>query len=365
VNEDSFVPRAWFGLYVNQQLAEAIAASATEFEHRRDHVLDLTTDLHGWVLHLQNAAPVTARHVVLALGNLPRREAALPGLDSLDERAVHAWDVARAQVADPQAPVLIIGTGLTMIDAVLSLRARGHRGTVHAVSRHALLPLAHSEQHGRAQPLLSRSLRVAARELRLGCELDKRSGRPWQWRIDANRHHAQAFWIGLSPAEKRRFLRHGRSLWDAHRHRIADTIRAQMEDEIQAGTLRLHAGRVGAIEPRVEALRIILHHAHRIPTELNVGLLLNSLGFELDYRRADVPLVQGVLRSGLARSGELGLGLDTDAFGRVRAKDGREWPTLYTLGTARIGQLWETTAAHEIRQQAAELAGALVRGLLG
>lgn len=364
VDEDSFVPRAWFGAYVADQLAFEIKRTGSLLDHRREAALDLTTDLAGWSVHLAGSSALVARHVVLAIGNLPRREAALPGLNSSDARVLHAWDVARS-IAAPNAAVLIIGSGLTMVDAVLSLRARGHTGVVHAVSRHGALPLAHSDHHGRAQPLLSRSLRVAVRELRLGCELDKRSGRPWQWRIDANRHHAQALWIGLSSAEKRRFLRHARSFWDVHRHRISETIRAQLDAELQAGTLRVHRGRVGIIEPSADELRVILSHRQHRQSELRVGLLLNSLGFELDYRRADAPLVQGLLRSGVVRPGELGMGLDTDAFGRLRATDGRAWPNLYTLGTARIGQLWETTAAHEIRQQAAELAGALIRGLLG
>ncbi|TDU32435.1 putative NAD(P)/FAD-binding protein YdhS [Panacagrimonas perspica] len=362
VDEDSFVPRDWFGRYVSEVVGAAVAESNSTVEHRRDAVLDLTTDLAGWSLHLRHTGSLVARHAILAIGNLPRRQPALPGLDSPDARVLHAWDVARAAV-DPEASALIVGTGLTMIDALLSLRAKGHRGPVHAISRHGALPLAHSDLHGRAQPLLSRSLRVAARELRLGCELDKSSGRPWQWRIDANRHHAQALWIGLTPAEKRRFLRHARSLWDVHRHRVGEGVRARLDAQIESGGLRIHTGRVGIIEPGRDSLRVILDHHDGRQTELHVGLLLNSLGFELDYRKTDAPLVQGLLRSGLARPGELGLGLDTDATGRLKAGDGRPWPNLFTLGVSRIGQLWETTAAHEIRLQAAELAGALVQGL--
>lgn len=362
VDEDSFVPRGWFGRYVGEQLDAALRASGSALDHRRVRAADLTTDFEGWCLHLDGDAPVVARQAVLALGNLPRRQAALPGLGSRDARVLHAWDVGEAR-AERDSAVLVIGTGLTMVDALLSLRARGHGGVIHAVSRHGALPLAHSDHHGRAQPLLSRNLRVALRELRLGCELDKSTGRPWQWRIDANRHHAQALWIGLSPAEKRRFLRHARSYWDVHRHRIGAPISAQIDAERNAGTLRVHRGRVGVIEPLKQGLRVILERRGGGQDELYVQLLLNSLGFELDYRRADAPLVQALLRSGTVRPGEMGLGLDTDSLGRLKAGHGRPWPNLFTLGTARIGQLWETTAAHEIRLQAAELAGALVRGL--
>src|SRR5580692_1083662 len=49
------------------------------------------------------------------------------------------WDVG------PDDEILILGTGLTAVDAVISLSDRGHRGTVHLVSRRGLLPARHVE----------------------------------------------------------------------------------------------------------------------------------------------------------------------------------------------------------------------------
>ena len=40
---------------------------------------------------------------------------------------------------------LLVGTGLSMIDTVLTLHHQGHAGKIYAVSRHGLLPLSHSE----------------------------------------------------------------------------------------------------------------------------------------------------------------------------------------------------------------------------
>ncbi|MGQ0621647.1 MAG: FAD/NAD(P)-binding protein [Panacagrimonas sp.] len=362
IEDDSFAPRHWFGTYVGAHLADTAKTIGAMIEHRRETADALHPASGEWIVETSGDACFRAREVVLALGNLPRRGAALPGLDSSDDRILHAWDAHRARLQD--ADILIIGTGLTMVDSLLSLRARGHQGVVHAISRHGLLPLAHSDAHGRAQPLLGRSLRVALRELRLGAELDKRSGRPWQWRIDANRHHAQNLWNGLPAAEKARFLRHARSHWDVHRHRIAPAIRARLDQEMASSRLKIHIGRVGAIRAERRTLRVNLDHHDGSITTLEVGTLLNSLGFELDYRRAASPLIQSLLRAGYAQPGELSLGLATDPLGRLLDASGRAWPNLYTLGTARIGQLWETTAAHEIRVQAADLAGAIVEVLL-
>ena len=51
-------------------------------------------------------------------------------------------DDAFADLA-PDAPVVMLGTGLTMVDAAISLLDRGHRGPIHALSRRGLCPQRH------------------------------------------------------------------------------------------------------------------------------------------------------------------------------------------------------------------------------
>ena len=44
---------------------------------------------------------------------------------------------------DPAAPVLLIGTGLTAVDAAVSLLDQGHHGPIYALSRRGQLPRRH------------------------------------------------------------------------------------------------------------------------------------------------------------------------------------------------------------------------------
>ena len=68
-----------------------------------------------------------------------------------EEQPAHGHGIAvRADSADdtplsPDAPVLILGSGLSMVDAWLSLSGRQHRGRITIVSRHGLLPLEHRQ----------------------------------------------------------------------------------------------------------------------------------------------------------------------------------------------------------------------------
>lgn len=47
--------------------------------------------------------------------------------------------------------------------------------------------------------------------------------------------------------------------------------------------------------------------------------------------------------------------MDTDETGAVISADGRPDPRLYAIGSVRRGQLWESIAVPELRQQAAAL----------
>ena len=66
---------------------------------------------------------------------------------------------------------------------------------------------------------------------------------------------------------------------------------------------------------------------------------------------------------GLARPDPLFLGLDVDPQGALIDYKGKPSPSLFTIGPTRKGQLWETTAVPEIRQQAEHLAEHLVKAL--
>jgi uncharacterized NAD(P)/FAD-binding protein YdhS len=360
IDENSFTPRGWFGDYVGEELNHAVAESGANFAHLNHTALycekaySESTERGAWIMSLSSGHRVAASLVVLALGNLPCRSGGFPGLSSPDSRVLHAWDLQGHKVP-PESDVLIVGCGLTMVDAVLTLERMGHQGTIHAVSRHGLLPLTHTEDHGHVEPLKTKRLRELMRELRLLATAEQQAGFPWQWRMDAARHQAQSLWRGLMVSERMRFLRHTRSYWDIHRHRLAPEIAKHMQELRDSGRLVIHRGRIRDIAATGGGLEVQVRSGAKEQT-LRIDRLINSLGFELDARRSDSPLLQSLLRSGAVRPGIAGLGLRTDALGRLQAAGGRTWSSLFTLGSLRAGELWETTGAHEIQIQARALA---------
>lgn len=78
----------------------------------------------------------------MALGNAPATPFS-QALDSSDRFLREAWSLDALSELELDAPVLLIGTGLTMMDMVVSLYEQKHRGKIYAVSRRGLLPIKH------------------------------------------------------------------------------------------------------------------------------------------------------------------------------------------------------------------------------
>ena len=350
---ETFAPRPLYGEY----LAELVDGSP--IARLQGTAVGLTAGKGAWTIHLHDGRALTSASVVLALGNLaPVDPVELSGVR--DDRYVRdPWAPGVAAGLDKAADVLIVGSGLTMIDVVLALRAEGHGGRVLVLSRHGILPREHAAYLPR--PLAARpdfsSPRAALRWIR-----GEVGSRPDEWRavIDSLRPHTAAIWRGWSDRHRGSFLRHARYLWDAHRHRVAPDVASRVRALLDSGAMQVHSGRLVAAEARREGL-VVRWRGRRETAEKSttVARLINCTGPSSSFATTDIPLVAQMRRAGYLVPDALGLGVETADNGALLGRDGNPVPGLFTLGALRRPGLWETTAIPEIRVQAAELASLL------
>ena len=142
-----FVPRIWYGTYLRSILAEAERAAPEGVHLTRivDTAESVEVGGSGLTVGLASGDQVQADRLVLALGNLPAGDPPLQAGALADQPAYVSdpWDTEAVRAIPADADVLLIGTGLTMVDWAFSLGRQGHRGTIHAVSRRGLVPRAH------------------------------------------------------------------------------------------------------------------------------------------------------------------------------------------------------------------------------
>ncbi|HLZ84730.1 MAG TPA: FAD-dependent oxidoreductase [Caulobacteraceae bacterium] len=360
--EQVFVTRDRYGQYLQSLLREATAdRSSVRLALEHDEVTAVARDGNRWRLSLAMGRSLTADAVVLAMGNLPPPPPA--GLDS-------ALAKSERYVADPWAwagpreggagEVLILGTGLTAIDIVLSIDAAQPGAPMTALSRHGLLP----RVHGEASPAAALVVPPAGPLTAVLAEVRRRAEIDWRGAVDSLRPYVQTLWRGWSLAERRRFLRHLAAWWNIHRHRLAPEVAARIEALRQSGRLSVAAGRIERLTPMADGVEVVwTPRGQATPRTRRVAQVINCTGPRGDLAHADDPLIASLLAAGLVRADACRLGVDVDARSRVIGAAGEAADSLFAVGPLTRGQFYEITSVPDIRLQAADCTDSIVNAL--
>ncbi len=348
----TFAPRAVFGRYIRSLLTQA-----AHIEHLQTAVTDLTVTDSSATLLLRDSTSLQADFVVLATGNFD--PAALPGIEpaAVESGAYchNAWSDATYANLQAEAPVTLIGTGLTGVDVVLRLRELGHRGVITAVSRHGVFPNRHTEYTPADRSAIpAETLATCVSYLR-ALRAAIAGGMEWRAAIDSLRATTNELWLALPLEEQKRFRRHLQRRWDVVRHRMAPPIANLIEAELAVGTLRIEKGHLAGVDADTEGAKVTLRAAGG-QSELYAARVINCTGPSMNYRRVGSPLLNSLFAQGVISSGPLGGGLNSTRHGALIDARGQASSVLFNLGPGRLGTLIESIAIPEIRQQAVEVA---------
>lgn len=371
IRHDGFLSRSAYGRYLRELLADAerMAGPAATVTRITSDVVGLTYSGLGRPvrLHLAAQGRIDADAAVLATGNQP--PAAPFGVPASPRYIGDPWVPGALDGVADGSPVVVLGTGLTMLDVAVSLTGAHPQTVVNAVSRHALVPRGHRCPPGGAGrpavrpapdlrpvdlPGLIRYVRAAAAEAPDG----------WQSVVDALRPHVPGLWQQLSLPDKRLFLRHVARYWEVHRHRVPTATARRIDQLRSAGRLSVQRGRIVAVAEKPAGLCVRIEHDGQV-TEVAAGWLINATGPAADITATTDPLLRNLLDNGLARPDPLRLGVEVDASGALLNASGTPSDIIFALGPPLRGQLYETTAIPEIRDQAAALAGPLLASCRG
>lgn len=366
VEGGDFLPRAWYGDYLSERLAAARKRSPRwlKFERLRTRATSMSVEDGTARIALGDGGTLIADRVLLALGNSPSA-GPLPGVQASDD----AWDMRWMEDLPTYVPrVLLVGTGLTMIDIMLAINEERPDARVLAISRHGLLPMPHDhEQHALKRRFDVKTLMARgplSKRLSVFREQVAASSDDWRSVLQRVREEMPMLWRAAPRRLRRQFLRHLRALWDVHRHRVPEStfqlihaLRERKRLEVAAGrivsTKRIKGGTIVAWRPR---------GSEKIREEL-VDAVVNVTGPDTNPSRSNCPLVQSLFEHGLCQPDELGLGWNTDLYGRLLDSRGDASDVVYYAGPLLRAKHWEATAVPELRVHVQRATAALAASL--
>jgi uncharacterized NAD(P)/FAD-binding protein YdhS len=282
---------------------------------------------------------------------------------------VDPWSASYDTEFADDAPILILGTGLTMVDCVLSLLLAGCNAPIIAMSRRGLLPRAHRH----VEPV-----RIDAADVPFGTELTHlfrwfrtlvkshmRNGGDWRGVIDGIRPFTQQIWQRLPSTSKRRFLEHARAWWDVHRHRMAPDVERRIHAEIAGGRLDIIAGKLVAVEPNQSGVSVRFRRRGETAIEsVQVAKIIHCTGIVTNPLRTTNPALRSLFEQGLARADALHIGIDVSTECAIVDHSGKPSEKLFAIGPLTRAAFWEIIAVPDIRNQCAKLAALLKSRLL-
>lgn len=360
----AFVPRRIFGEYLRECLRHANDQRSPNITLNifDDEAVDVSFDENTAQVILKGGDILYSEKIALAFGNF------LPPHPSVADQAFTAspkyfqdpWSGNVFDKIEKNNNILIVGTGLSMVDVTMQLNKLGHRGEVNAISTRGLLPAVH--RLGFTYPSFNDELSGLTRItdiqkiVRRHAAQATADGSDWRAVIDNLRPITQSLWLGLPLAEKKYFMQHLSRYWNVARHRMPPEAAETIDELRGTGQLQILKGRLEQISVGDDEKFEVVYRNFGTEHRLRADVIINCIGSESRFDQLDSSLVQNLLKTGRIRADDLSFGLDATPDGKLKNANGEPSDLLYTLGTALKGILWESTAIPEIRLQAKQLA---------
>jgi uncharacterized NAD(P)/FAD-binding protein YdhS len=365
------VPRKYYGQYINELFIRETGACKPyqKVEIIEDEAVNVFLKEGKAEIKLKSGNSFITGKVVLAVGHFPpghprskdqsfiesERYFQDPWTAALYNNKLHRLD-----------KIAIVGSGLTMIDTVLTLYNSGFKGKIFSFSNHGYLPFVYktSEQYPSFYHEIKEHNNILAifKVVRKHMKIAEEKAIGWRAVLDSFRYQNQEIWLSLPLEEKKKFLKHLSRIWNIARHRIPYDYDQVLNKLIKSGQLEIKAVKIISIVKGNNCIEVnykLKKSNEEIKDKFNY--LLNCTGPQSNYKRIECPLIVNLLKQGYIKCDIFSMGLNALPNGTILDKEGVPSNILYTIGPPLKGILGESTAVPELRKQAQELAVLLLR----
>jgi uncharacterized NAD(P)/FAD-binding protein YdhS len=152
-----------------------------------------------------------------------------------------------------------------------------------------------------------------------------------------------------------------RHLWGVARHRIPMHIHDKIQRLQIEGRLQILAGQIRNLTLKDGEVECSYKNKAEELLHFRVCRVINCTGPESDLDKLDNHFLKDAKERKVLLQDELKLGIQTNISDfTLKNTKGQPQVALYTLGANLRGELWESTAVNELRQQAKSLAAIIV-----
>jgi uncharacterized NAD(P)/FAD-binding protein YdhS len=383
-----FVRRRDFGRYLAETVqSHASRPNGSTIRHVRSKVSDVRISGQAVEVSLGSGRRITADMAILAVGNPPLQQPSWAEGKAAEHPGLVSEPLRKGlETMKRDAHVLVVGTGLTALDIIASLIARGHCGPITAISRRGLRPHPQSPRilappaHPPEPPIIPLDLlqnelpdyvsgeSITALELLRGVRRHaaetRAAGLFWQTGLEAVSFPLSRIWPKLPLAEKRRALRHLRPYYDAHRFRTPPMTDAVVRERERVGQVTFRKAAVDRLEVR-EDNRLVAHlrTADGQCTSETFDAVVNCTGLDNNRALQQSPLLASLCDRGTIAPHPTGLGLIVDQENQVVTASGTSIPQLRAIGPLTAGVFGDPLGAFFISAQIHRVIPGLARQL--
>lgn len=353
-----YAPRFLYGNYLTELLG-----TLTKLGKCQINPLEITSIRRrgeGGYRISSNDKSFDADVIILCTGHLPPNRF----LPEHPRIIADVWAPQALDAIDSDDKLLVVGTGATAVDVVLTLQRSHHRGLITMISPHGKLPIIDAAEV--RYPAFfnpdDEDLRPLALLRRLRTEVDRaeKSGEAWQNVLDSFRYHVRGIWAGWSLHERKQFLRHCSQMWLVHRHRLPQDVAELMQSFVASNKLEIRRARYKSLQEVQDGFDVHLIE-RMVQTQITVNRIINTTGPSLAFKNATVPLYRQLFTEKMACQDVMGMGLQVDDASQLMDEHGNPQDGLYVLGSATRGRFWEVTAAPDIRLSASLIADHIIQ----
>lgn len=363
-----FIPRSFYGDYLKEISSVCINHPQISIIHNK--ALNIEKIGKKYRITIDNHPSLECEYVVLAMGNYS--PAPPKGIDEAVLKSSHyfesPWSDSYLDDLKPTENILLIGSGLSMIDCVLSLISMNFIGKIYSISPRGYFPQGNLSAAVTYPDFYSevkdKSLLEVFRIIKSHITEGRKTDMAWQAIIDSFRPYAKETWLKLSAKDKRQFISHLRHIWGVARHRLPRGIDLKMKELIDSGQLEVFGGRLQFVTIVENGFEVSVKKRSDQQLEtFFVSRIVNCTGPQINFNEINDEFVSNLLQNNIISANDLKMGIRCFPDGRVLNKEGEHVKNIYAVGSLLREVLWETTAVPELRVNAENVASQIVESI--